>query len=65
MFTSVEMLEGENMVGCRNCWKIANRPKEDRGDSSDTSESDKDVPELSPGPPRSPSPSPSPLPSDS
>ena len=61
MFTSVEMLEGENMVGCRNCWKIANRPKEDRGDSSDTSESDKDVPELSPGPPRLPSPSPSPL----
>jgi len=61
MFTSVEMLEGENMVGCRNCWKIANRPKEDRGDSSDTSESDKDVPELSPGPTRLPSPSPSPL----
>lgn len=61
MFTSVEVLEGENMVGCRNCWKIANRPKEDCGDSSDTSESDKDVPELSPGPPiRSRSPSPSP-----
>ena len=57
MFTSVEVLEGENMVGCRNCWKIANRPKEDRGDSSDTSESDKDVPELSPGPPGPPSPS--------
>ena len=62
MFTSVEMLEGENMVGCRNCWKIANRPKEDRGDSSDTSESDKDVPELSPGSPGSSSPSFSPLP---
>jgi len=61
MFTSVEMLEGENMVGCRNCWKIANRPKEDRGDSSDTSESDNGTPELPPGPPRSPSPSPSPL----
>jgi len=59
MFTSVEMLEGENMVGCRNCWKIANRPKEDPGDSSDTSESDKDVPEPSRGPPKSPSPSPS------
>ncbi|KAF9653751.1 hypothetical protein BDM02DRAFT_3107735 [Thelephora ganbajun] len=62
MFTSVEMLEGENMVGCRNCWKIANRPKEDRGDSSDTSESDMDVPELSPGPSRSSSPSSYPLP---
>ena len=45
LFTSVEMLEGENMVGCRNCWKIANRPKEDHEDSSDTSESDRDVPE--------------------
>ena len=56
IFTSVEMLEGENMVGCRNCWKIANRPKEDHGDSSDTSESDKDVPELSPDPLRSPFP---------
>jgi len=62
MFTSVEILEGENMVGCRNCWKIANRPKEEHGDSSDTSESDKDVPELSPGPPRRRSPSPSPPP---
>ena len=62
MFTSVEMLEGENMVGCRNCWKIANRPKEERGDSSDTSESDKDVPELSPGSRSSPSPFPPPLP---
>jgi hypothetical protein len=50
MFTSVEMLEGENMVGCRNCWKTANRHKGNGGDSSDTSESDKDVPELSSGP---------------
>ncbi|RDB27569.1 Ubiquitin carboxyl-terminal hydrolase 45 [Hypsizygus marmoreus] len=24
MFTSVEILDGENMVGCRRCWKIAN-----------------------------------------
>lgn len=62
MFTSVEMMEGENMVGCRNCWKIANRPKENQGDSSDTSESDRDVPELSPGPRGSPSPSLSHLP---
>jgi len=62
MFTSVEVLEGENMVGCRNCWKIANRPKGEHGDSSDTSESDKDVPELSPDPSKSRSPSPSPPP---
>ena len=62
LFTSVEMLEGENMVGCRNCWKIENRPKGDSGDSSDTSESDKDVPDLPPGPPRPPSPTHSPLP---
>lgn len=62
MFTSVEMMEGENMVGCRNCWKLANRPKESQGDSSDTSESDRDAPDPPPGPPRSPSPSFSPLP---
>ena len=61
LFTSVEMMEGENMVGCRNCWKIANGPKEDRGDSSDTSESDKDDPEPSPS--RTPSPRPLPIPS--
>ncbi|KAF9459734.1 hypothetical protein BDZ94DRAFT_1267549 [Collybia nuda] len=24
MFTAVENLDGENMVGCRRCWKIAN-----------------------------------------
>ena len=24
MFTVVEVLDGENMVGCRMCWKIAN-----------------------------------------
>ena len=58
LFTSVEMMEGENMVGCRSCWKLANRLREDRGDSSDTSESEKEAPELSPGPPRIPSTSP-------
>lgn len=63
LFTSVEMMEGDNVVGCRNCWKIANRPKEDLGDSSDTSESDKDVPEPHPRPRSSPPPTPSPLPS--
>ena len=24
LFTAVEVLDGENMVGCRRCWKIAN-----------------------------------------
>ena len=24
LFTAVEILDGENMVGCRRCWKIAN-----------------------------------------
>ena len=28
LFTSVEVLDNENMVGCRRCWKIANREKE-------------------------------------
>ncbi|KAI0674599.1 hypothetical protein C8Q78DRAFT_605655 [Trametes maxima] len=33
MFTAVEILDGENMVGCHRCWKIANglykpRPRE-------------------------------------
>jgi len=60
MFTSVEMLEGENMVGCRNCWKITNRPRDDHGDSSDTSDSDKDVPKLSSDPLGSPFPFPLP-----
>ncbi|KAJ7698621.1 hypothetical protein B0H17DRAFT_1196724 [Mycena rosella] len=51
MFTSVEVLDGENMVGCRRCWKIANgeyvprvpRPDEERtcedGDSEDSAAS--------------------------
>ncbi|KAJ6532731.1 hypothetical protein DFH09DRAFT_1326007 [Mycena vulgaris] len=53
MFTAVEVLDGENMVGCRRCWKIANgeyvprarRPDEecapgrdDDGDSEDSAE---------------------------
>ena len=48
MFTAVEVLDGENMVGCRRCWKIANgiykpsaRPNEDCEDSdSDEGEND-------------------------
>ena len=28
LFTNVEVLDNENMVGCRRCWKIANRERE-------------------------------------
>ena len=28
LFTSVEVLDNEDMVGCRRCWKMANREKE-------------------------------------
>ncbi|EKM57052.1 uncharacterized protein PHACADRAFT_160590 [Phanerochaete carnosa HHB-10118-sp] len=46
LFTSVEILEGENMVGCHRCWKIANgtyKPRrsdadEEKEDSSEGSE---------------------------
>ncbi|KAJ3976711.1 cysteine proteinase [Lentinula raphanica] len=38
MFTAVEVLDGENMVGCRRCWKLANgwyeekaRKRKDKG----------------------------------
>ncbi|KAJ3980384.1 hypothetical protein F5890DRAFT_1541804 [Lentinula detonsa] len=30
MFTAVEVLDGENMVGCRRCWKLANGWYENR-----------------------------------
>ncbi|KAL5514360.1 hypothetical protein ACEPAG_2448 [Sanghuangporus baumii] len=38
MFTAVEVLEGENMVGCRRCWKIQHGqyvPREKRGVSDE------------------------------
>ncbi|KAJ7638629.1 hypothetical protein FB45DRAFT_903402 [Roridomyces roridus] len=46
MFTAVEVLDGENMVGCRRCWKIANGeyvprtrvPNEKAGEDNDDSE---------------------------
>lgn len=50
MFTAVEVLDGENMVGCRRCWKIANgiyRPRknlEDTDESDDESEMDEKKP---------------------
>lgn len=56
MFTAVEILDGENMVGCHRCWKIANGlytppPREpgsipaclvDDSDDSESEESDED-----------------------
>jgi ubiquitin carboxyl-terminal hydrolase 16/45 len=48
MFTAVEVLEGENMVGCRRCWKIANGVYKPRpasihdGDDADSEEDDED-----------------------
>ncbi|KAJ4468897.1 hypothetical protein J3R30DRAFT_3555146 [Lentinula aciculospora] len=30
LFTAVEVLDGDNMVGCRRCWKLANGWYEDR-----------------------------------
>ena len=47
MFTAVEALDGENMVGCRRCWKIANgmyKPKvrlQEGCEDSDSDESEK------------------------
>ncbi|KAH0581994.1 putative ubiquitin carboxyl-terminal hydrolase 7 [Termitomyces sp. J132] len=43
MFTSVEILDGENMVGCRRCWKIANGEHEKpsaEGEGTDDEDSD-------------------------
>ncbi|KIK55043.1 hypothetical protein GYMLUDRAFT_888410 [Collybiopsis luxurians FD-317 M1] len=31
MFTAVEVLDGENVVGCRRCWKLANGWYEEKG----------------------------------
>ncbi|KAI0747091.1 hypothetical protein C8Q80DRAFT_1179265 [Daedaleopsis nitida] len=46
MFTAVEILDGENMVGCHRCWKIANgtyQPSTALDDDSDSeSESSSD-----------------------
>ncbi|KAF8886497.1 hypothetical protein BD779DRAFT_1611709 [Infundibulicybe gibba] len=40
MFTAVEILDGDNMVGCRRCWKIANGVY--RSDSIDQEEEESD-----------------------
>ncbi|KAF8999130.1 hypothetical protein BDQ17DRAFT_1328468 [Cyathus striatus] len=48
MFTAVEVLDGENMVGCRRCWKIANGLYEGRGDGANEGDEDEDSTETSP-----------------
>ncbi|KZP14667.1 cysteine proteinase [Athelia psychrophila] len=43
MFTAVEVLDGENMVGCRRCWKVTNglyKPRKNLEESDDTDESE-------------------------
>jgi ubiquitin carboxyl-terminal hydrolase 16/45 len=45
MFTAVEMLDGENSVGCRRCWKVMNgvyKPKHRREVDATLEESDSD-----------------------
>ncbi|KAJ3855411.1 peptidase C19, ubiquitin carboxyl-terminal hydrolase 2 [Lentinula lateritia] len=49
MFTAVEVLDGENMVGCRRCWKLANgwyeereKKREGKRDSTEDSEDEDD-----------------------
>ncbi|EKM76523.1 hypothetical protein AGABI1DRAFT_108823 [Agaricus bisporus var. burnettii JB137-S8] len=47
MFTAVEVLDGENMVGCRRCWKIQNgyiKGNEDGDDSDEEEEETRDYP---------------------
>lgn len=52
LFTAVEVLDGENMVGCHRCWKIANgtyKPRRAEGeDEKDDSEESLDSPVLVP-----------------
>ncbi|CAA7268388.1 unnamed protein product [Cyclocybe aegerita] len=59
MFTAVEILDGENMVGCRRCWKIQNgmyQPQKERRNGQDPEDSDQEDQEVdqeefsSPGP---------------
>ncbi|KAF8510687.1 hypothetical protein BU17DRAFT_69971 [Hysterangium stoloniferum] len=56
MFTSVEVLDGDNMFGCHNCWKIANGQApviklvsdKDSKDSSDSNDQQENQRMLSP-----------------
>ncbi|KAI0071535.1 peptidase C19, ubiquitin carboxyl-terminal hydrolase 2 [Panus rudis PR-1116 ss-1] len=46
MFTAVEVLDGENMVGCHRCWKIANgtyRPRKGRSSKNKGKGKEKEV----------------------
>ncbi|KAF4616690.1 hypothetical protein D9613_008484 [Agrocybe pediades] len=46
MFTAVEVLDGENMVGCRRCWKIQNgqlhTSRSDKQEDSDQEDEDEE-----------------------
>ncbi|KAF8648912.1 hypothetical protein AX16_006134 [Volvariella volvacea WC 439] len=50
MFTAVEVLDGENMVGCRRCWKIANgeygSPKGGMDDDDEENEEEEQEPKV-------------------
>ncbi|TEB31837.1 peptidase C19, ubiquitin carboxyl-terminal hydrolase 2 [Coprinellus micaceus] len=62
MFTAVEVLDGENMVGCRRCWKIANgqmpksKGEEVENESSDSAGQSSPTNELHPTDDRTPLP---------
>ncbi|KAG5642609.1 hypothetical protein DXG03_002507 [Asterophora parasitica] len=51
MFTSVEILDGENMVGCRRCWKIANGKYEAHPGSLEERNEDEDSDSVDSHPP--------------
>lgn len=53
MFTAVEVLDGENMVGCRRCWKIQNGVLQSgkSKDSDEYEEDEEDQPKHSGSPP--------------
>ncbi|KAI0701960.1 hypothetical protein BC835DRAFT_1404423 [Cytidiella melzeri] len=42
LFTAVEVLDGDNMVGCHRCWKIANGTYKPRNDKCDENSEDGD-----------------------
>ena len=53
MFTAVEVLDGENMVGCRRCWKIQHGVLQSGSKSKDSDEyeEDEEDPPKRPGSP--------------
>jgi len=54
MFTAVEVLDGENMVGCRRCWKIQHgtlQSESKNKDSDEYEEDEEDQPKHSDSPP--------------